>query len=327
MAERTVNGDEKLARSGARTLLLLAAPLNGVILNSLADGPRQLVDLQLEAGLPAQTTLRAQLERLINTGAVGKRRRNRFPGVLEYELTDGGRELLFVVRALERWLDRSDAGHLVLGEGTATAAVKALVEGWSTAMLRALAGSRLSLTDLDRLIGSLSYPSLERRLAAMRLAGLVAAEPAEGRTTPYSITDWAREGIAPLLAASRWEQAYADHPACITRVDVETAFLLALPLLRVPDGESGSCRLTVDLGEADRHAGVVLSVQGGRVAACTTRIEGQTDAWATGGVAQWLEALNGDGASALAVGGRTGLTDSLLAGLRRAYSSFTAKSS
>ncbi len=42
-------------------------------------------------------------------------------------------------------------------------------------MLRALAAGSLSLTELDRLIGALSYPSLERRLVAMRLAGLVGA--------------------------------------------------------------------------------------------------------------------------------------------------------
>lgn len=308
-------------------MLLLAAPLNSVIIRSLAAGPRQLMDLQREAGLPAQTTLRAQLKRLVEAGAVGKSRRTCFPGVLEYKLTESGEDLLVVITVLERWLDRSGAGPLELGGRPAKAAIKALVEGWSTTMLRALAGTDLSLTELDRLIGSLSYPSLERRLAAMRLAGLVEACFPEGRATPYSVTAWTREGMAPLFSAGRWEQQHAADAAPITRLDPETAFLLALPPLRVPGQPSGACRMTVELDNEGQEAGVVVTVDAGRVIACTTRLEESADAWVTGATADWLDAMDGDEAQSLKHGGEVDLAHSLLAGLRTAYAEFlTAKS-
>ena len=60
--------------------------------------------------------------------------------------------------------DNAPEGPLALGSSTAKSAIKALVEGWGTNMIRALAARPLSLTELNGLISGLSYPSLERRL-------------------------------------------------------------------------------------------------------------------------------------------------------------------
>ncbi len=71
-------------------------------------------------------------------------------------------------------------------------------------------------------ISSLSYPSLERRLAAMRLAGLIEARPGNGRGTPYAVTDWLRRGIArwPPPSAGSGEtylRHRADRPRSMPR--------------------------------------------------------------------------------------------------------------
>ena len=87
MATGTVNGSGNGARSGAQTLGLLATPVNSLILGALADGPKRQVELRRAAGLPAQTTLRAHVKVLSEVKAIAKHRRNRFPGVLEFELT------------------------------------------------------------------------------------------------------------------------------------------------------------------------------------------------------------------------------------------------
>jgi len=171
----TVNGSENGARSGAQTLVLLANPIVVAVLQALSEGSKPQSELRQVAGSPAQTTLRAQLRGLEEIHTVEGRRQNSFPGVREYELTATGRELVAVLSVLERWLAAAPEDPLPLGSTAAKAAIKALAEGWSTRMLRALAAGPLSLTELDRVIATLSYPSLERRLTAMRLVSLVEA--------------------------------------------------------------------------------------------------------------------------------------------------------
>ena len=104
-------------------------------------------------------------------------------------------------------------------------------------MLRALASGSLSLTELDGLIGALSYPSLERRLVAMRLAGLVEPVADAAKGIPYAVTGWLRQGVAPLAVAIRWERCYLpDDTEPIKRIDAETGLLLSAPMLRLdPD--------------------------------------------------------------------------------------------
>lgn len=304
-------------RSGAQTLVLLAAPLTVLLLRELAEGPKRQAELRRAADLPAQTTLRAQLNRLAEIGAVEKRRRDRFPGVLEYDLTTAGRDLLRVAAVLERWLADAPDGALAIGSNAAKAPVRAFADAWSTAMLRALSAGPLSLTELDSVIGALSYPALERRLALMRVAGLVKARSGGGRSTPYAVTDWLRHGLAPLAAAIGWER---DHPAGRTppfeRLDAETVFLLATPLLRPPADVDGRCRLAVEFPSARvPNAGVTVTVSAGGIESCTTRLNGTPDAWALGTPGAWLDAIVDGNAVALELGGDCDLARVLLSGL------------
>ncbi len=300
--------------------MLLSAPLNVPILRALAEGPKQQVQLRQETGSPAQTTLRAQLKRLEEIGAIEKQRRNRFPGVLEYELSAAGRGLLFVADTLERWLELGPNGELPLGGNAAKSAIKSLAEGWSTTMLRVLATAPLSLTELDRVITPLSYPSLERRLAAMRLAGHVEACASNGRGTPYTPTTWARQSIGPLAAAARWERRHMPKStAPVGRIDVEAAFLLSLPLLSLPSNLSGSCRMAVELpgGKEQRLAGVVVGVKDGRIESYTTRLQGSPKAWALGSVTAWLDAVIEADTDRIEPGGDSHLARALLDSLHR----------
>lgn len=308
-------------RSGAQTLVLLATHLNSLVLRALSDGPRQLVDLRREAGHPPQTTLRTQLKRLVDAGVIEKRRRNRFPGVLGYELTDAGRDLLPVIEALERWLTRAPGGPLALGESAAKAAVKALADGWSTAMLRALAAKPLTLTELDGLISSINYPSLERRLSAMRLASIVEPREGNGRGTPHGVTKWARRGIAPLIAAMLWERCHAAaETAPVTKVDVEATLLLATGLLKPPTDLDGSCRLVVELrnGKGRHFAGVLIEIRDGQVTSLTTRLEGHPNAWVSGPVTAWFAAMIERDEANLELGGDGRLARDLVASLHDA---------
>jgi DNA-binding HxlR family transcriptional regulator len=314
------NGNGSPARSGTRALGLLAKPLNGTILHTLAKGPIRLIDLRRECGSPAQTTLRAHLRELEELAAIAKQRRNRFPGALEYELELAGIDLLFVLEVLERWLEQAPEGPLDFGTRAAKAATKALVEGWSSTMLGALAARPLSLTELDGLIGGLNYPSLERRLAAMRLAGQVVACKSDGNGTPYRVTDWLRRGIAPLSAAAQWERRHsADGSGPIARVDVEAAFLLTLPLVSLSPELSGSCRMGVEMKNGSEHRliGAMAQIEDGKIAASTVRLQGNADAWATGSPTSWLHAVTASDVDGLEMGGDQRLARSLVEGLHK----------
>jgi DNA-binding HxlR family transcriptional regulator len=308
-------------RSGAQTLSLLAAPLNCLILQALSEGPKAQVTLRRETGLPAQTTIRAQLKKLSNAGAIVKGQRNRFPGTHAYELTGAGKELLFVAAALEQWLQRAPDGPLGLGGNEAKVAIGALAEAWSTTLLRALAAKPLTLTELNEIIGTLNYPALQRRLGAMRLAGQLEAHRDNGRGAPNRVTNWLREGVAPIAAATRWERCHLpDETAAIAAIDTEATFLLAVPLLRLPANLSGSCRLAADLPKGSKGglAGVMVEIKRGEVASCTTRLEGAPEAWIVGSAGAWLNAVIEDDRDHLELGGDGRLARAILNGLHGA---------
>ncbi len=308
-------------RTGARTLGLLASPLNTLILDKLAQGSRRLVELRRETGSPPQTTLRSHLKELSEIGAVARRRLHPFPGVREYVLTNrAGGDLRFVAAILEAWLAESPSGRLPLGSDGARAAVKALVEGWSSTVVHAVAARPVSLAELDSSIGSLSHQSLERRLRAMHLVGLVRSDGVE-RGAPFVGSEWLRRGIAPLTAAIRWER---NHMAPVTAppmpLDAEAGFLLVVPLLELPREMKGSCLMGVEFadGRERRLVGVTVDVEEGRVTSCTTRLDRDSEAWVTGPPAAWLRVAIEANPNRLEVGGKERLVHALLDALNRA---------
>jgi DNA-binding HxlR family transcriptional regulator len=267
--------------------------------------------------------MRSHLRNLTHLGVLERRRQSEFPGSVDYELARPGRELIAVAEVLQTWLADSPQGPMSLGSPAAKGAIKALVKGWSSAIVRALAARPLSLTDLNRLISDLNYPSLERRLAAMRLAGQIEAQPGKTRATPYTVTDWMRRSVAPLAAATRWERQHnPDQSKPITRMDIESAFLLAVPLARLPVGATGSCRLAVEIRNTGRDpdlAGVQVNIESGQVVSCLARLEGPTDASISGTASSWITTVTKADAEGLDVGGEPNLGWGLLVALREAH--------
>jgi DNA-binding HxlR family transcriptional regulator len=294
-------------RAGAFALSLLSVPLNVNVLRALAEEPRPLIDLRRAVGSPPQTTMRGHLRALTRLGVLERRRRPDFPGAVDCHLGPAAMGLLEVAEVLEAWLASSPEGPLEFGDPAAKSAVKALVDGWSTAIVRALAARPLTLTELNKLIAGTSYPSLERRLGAMRLAGQI--EPCAGlrRGKPYAATEWLRQAIAPLLAAARWERQFAaEESVGIGRLDFEAAFLLSAPLLDLPENPSGRCRLAVvsrNGGGEPTVAGAMIEIEEGRVVSCVSRLPGEAAAWASGGSGAWLSALIDHRTEQLELGG------------------------
>jgi DNA-binding HxlR family transcriptional regulator len=281
----------------------------------------RLSDLRKEVGGPAQTTLRGVLGNLIGMGALERRQSNGKAGMVDNALTPSGLELLFVADVIEAWLARAPDGPIRLESETGKAAIKALAGGWGSTMLRALAARPFSLTELDNLISAFSYPALERRLGAMRLAGFVAAVKGNGSGTPYAVTDWLREAMAPLLAAIRCERRHmAAEAAPLTRIDVEAILLLAVPLAAFAPNASGASQLAVLGGEESgwRSAGVALTVENGKPMSCTSKLGAKPESWVRGSAMDWLDALVDDNSERLEICGDHALTLDFVDGLHRA---------
>ena len=285
-------------RAGARVLNLLANPLHGRIVRAHSEQHLRLAELHERTGWPAQTTLRAAIRTLREFGILDRCEVSRMPYGVANELTPAGREVLFVTEVVERWLAKGPQGPIPVDSDAAKGAIKALAEGWSSTMVRALAYEPASLTELDQRIPGMSYPSLERRLSRLRSTHQVAPSAAEGRGQPFEVTDWLRHSVAPLCAAGRCERRHMrEESAPITPVEVEASFLLSVPIAPLPGSANGACVLSVPAESEDGNgsdpnlAGVTVEVEHGTVTRCVPHLEPGTPTWALGSPSTWLNAV------------------------------------
>jgi len=312
----------RTARPGNEALSVLAVPLNLQVLQALSERPMRLAELRKATGLPAQTTLRGHLANLSEIGLLTKRPTQQMPYAVENALTMTGEEMLFVAQRLETWLGEAPEGPIPLESAAAKGAVKALVDGWGSSMMRALAVRPMSLTELDSAIPELSYPALERRLSSMRIAGLVEAQPSQGAGTPYGVTEWARRGVAPLVAAGHCERVHMGRrESPLDGADVEAAFLLAAPLLQLPVSVSGFCQIEVEAGSGlvARPTGVLLRLEDGRVVATASGLDGGAVVTASGSALEWFEAIKSGETGRLRFVGATRIGEDVVRSLHLAF--------
>ena len=290
-------------RAGGAVLSLIAGPLCVPILRAHLAGPLRLPDLRERIGGAAQTTLRGQVGNLRGIGALERKVIPGMPYTVENDLNDCGREILEVATRVEAWLSRAPQGPITLGSEEAKGSLRALVAGWSSTVLRALAARPLSLTQLSGVIDGVSYPALERRLSAMRAVRQIEVlSDRPGKTKPYAVTEWTRQAMGPLLAAARCECKYlgaqAEPPS---KIDIEAALLLAVPLASLPPSSRGSCLLAVSepgdppdpsaAAAPERQiAGVRVDVDAGRVT-CEPGLEGGLVVGAHGTAGAWAKAF------------------------------------
>jgi hypothetical protein len=241
-------------------------------------------------------------------GALEKHRAEGARNAVATELTAAGEEMLAVPEALEAWLAQCPAGPIPVADEHVKVAVKALAEGWSSTLMRALAISPHSLTELSGLIPEVSYPSLERRIRWMRASGQVVALPKGARGTPYAPTDWLRGSVAPLCVAGRCERRHLERTPPITDVEIEAAFLLTLPLVRLPAATAGTCLLASRTDGGDEAgdpalAGTTVEVRAGEVTVASVEWEGEPSTWAIGSSDAWLDAVIDGHVEDLRIGG------------------------
>ncbi|HET7120896.1 MAG TPA: hypothetical protein VFI17_06550 [Solirubrobacterales bacterium] len=300
---------------------MLAAPLNLQILQALEEGPRTSIELSQATASPPRSTMRLYLRTLMGVDAIERSPSRHLHGSAAFSITPVGQALLRVTEPLGEWLSGAPGGPVELGTPAAKSIIKALAEGWSSAVIRALAARTLPLTELDRLIPKLSYPALERRLSALRMVGLIAVHREDGRGTPYRVTPWLRHSVFTLTAASEWErECIPELTPPIGRLDVEAAFLLAVPLIQLPTDVTAKVRLAVEVqrGSSPVFAGVLVGVEDGEVTYCTPQVGGEAEGWIAGTPRSWLRQINHGEEDHLEVGGDVSAARSVLDALERA---------
>jgi DNA-binding HxlR family transcriptional regulator len=279
------------------------------------------MELRRDADCPAPSTLRGSLEILEDIGAIEKKRCDSFPGTLEYDLTEAGKELLRVAASLERWLSAAPGGSIELGSGPAKAAIKGLVEGWCAHVLTMLAAGPLSLTQLDKRIATVSYPTLERCLATMRLAEQLDAGNRTPRGTPYALTDWLRRGLTPFALAARWEHRHQpDGADSITHGDINDALMLGGPLFTLSGRVNGVCQLAVKIpdGKRERSDGFV-EVKNGQLSFGETHPQIKPDARASGTMDTWFATMIDADTTGLRMSGNREIVNAVFASVHTAF--------
>lgn len=228
--------------------------------------------------------------------------------------TPAGRELLFVGPVLDRWLSRCPDGPLTIGP-EAGPALMALLSGWTSMVVHALAPRPLTLAETIEAVMVLTPEVVEERVDAMVDAGLLDVQTGGDGEERFAVTEWLRLGMAPLAAAARMELRYPPgDTAPIAARDVEATFHLTLPLLELPAEMSGTCSLAVDLdkGMPGTPAGVTIRVEEGRIVSCEVGLLEVVDAWAAASAGDWLDTVIEPNVVHVRTGGNRNLARRLL---------------
>lgn len=308
------------ARAGALTLLYLAIPMERrILLAMLAEAATGAVVMD-ESDLPDPDDP-VPLEIITDPYLVEPADPDVDPATIDENTmlrpSQAGKDLLFVGFALERWLHDCPDGPLALGPDAAPA-LSALLNGWASTVIHALAASPQTIAEVVETIAVLDYDRVEERIGEMLHAGLVDVLDGTGGEQRFGVTEWLRPAIAPLAAAARQELRHPlDDTAPIAALDVQAAFLLTLPLLELPQELSGTCSLAVDLedGVPGSPTGVTVRVERGRLVSCDVRLDGEADAWASASAAAWLDTVIEQDTRQLRSGGDRRLAGALLGAL------------
>jgi DNA-binding HxlR family transcriptional regulator len=191
-------------------LSLIARPLCVPVLGAHLERPLRFPELCEQIPAAGEASLRGEVKRLRTAGALERRALGGMPYGVENELTRAGRELREVAETVSVWLSSRPHGPVSLASDDARVTIKALIAAWEAGVLPALAAAPRSLSELGSLSPRVSYPSLERRLSAMRRAHLVEALPVQHGHRPSTLTAWGRKALEPMATACHWDKT---HPA------------------------------------------------------------------------------------------------------------------
>ena len=324
MASSQATGEGYRARAGALTLLYLSSPLERPVLRT--------VMAELTTGVKVQEIEEPDPEFMVmgvfeDSYLLEPADPDHPPGEpigpdTMMRPTPAGREVPFVGAVLARWLRRCPERPLELGPESRRH-MAALLGGWASMTIHALAGGPRSAAQACEAIQVLDREVIDARIDSMLDTGLLEEAPGAGPDGEPLVgpTEWLRRGIAPLAAAARMELRFPPgDTAPIGALDVEAAFQLTLPLLKLPSRFAGACSLAVELEEGvpGGPAGVTVGIEDDRVVACEPGVDPAADTAVSGTTAAWLDAVIERRAEGISSSGDPRLAKRILRELHRA---------
>jgi DNA-binding HxlR family transcriptional regulator len=294
---------------GERTLRVLAAGCTLAVLDELALGTARPVELGRRLPESAHSAIMRALAGLASLDAVSRRRHGGVPHRTTYTLTLAGLQLLDLTAAAARWESRYPPAG---GEQAPPGAwpLRLLGDAHARAILLALAERELTLPELHGAWSSqLGRSALRKRLAALTGNGTVRRARSSGATR-YELDPRARALTRTALLAGRWELTHARPRDARPAADLESAFRMILPALRIDPASRGRCRLILDAPGA--RSALLLAADRGRLPPLCAA--GAAEAQLSASPREWCRALL-DGAGALETVGNRRLADEVLAAI------------
>jgi hypothetical protein len=262
------------ARAGGLVLSMIASPLTEPILRACTAGPVSVPSFG-PGGRPQS-----------------------------FQISKRGREAMAVSEVVERWFRQAPAGPIAIASNSAQEAIIAFLDGWESTLLWALADGPVTRAELTGAVEGLSNREIKQHVRKLRGARLV-----RGGREALEITEWARLGMAPLLAAVHCERRRMSDRAPLTQIELETALRLAIPLVRIDSAQTGSCLLAVEPATSKRRkvpgpAGVRVEIADGAIVSCAAAELEDPPAWAAGTIDAWLQAVRHGRLDRLRFGGQ-----------------------
>jgi DNA-binding HxlR family transcriptional regulator len=294
-------------------LLVLSDSLNLAVLQQLRDGPLTASEL-LDELRASRATRFKRLRRLEELGLIVREKHSGWPPPTYCRLSEAGRGLLAVAERFEAWFERRQQ-YQGGGELERAQAIKALTSGWGSTLVRWLAESPRSATELEALTPpQTSHHDVKRALSALSKMGLAKRMPRRiGRRHPYTLTPSGREAAAPLAAAVHWERGHVNGADSAWEAPAaETLFYLAAPLASVPVGIEGTCSMLIS-----EHGVVSMEISSGRLVAHSPVPGEEVQAQALGTGRAWLASLVNGTSETLETRGDHELIAVLILGLQQ----------
>jgi DNA-binding HxlR family transcriptional regulator len=288
-------------------LRLLGSGAAGEIMAALREEPLRTKELTARVvGFTPRTTYR-YLGRLVKMGVLDREDEPGIPSKVVYRLAEPcGLELHELADAFAATsLSRSPSGEIVPHSWSYAIL---LADLWEAEMLGALNLGACTVTELARVNYRLGFHQVSRRITLFQEEGLVRRSSDGGRRRRYELTGRARRGTVLIAGVGRWRERHFQLKRHHGVSASEAAQLLAtaLPLAALPgDGEGKVVALIVVPPGRDEAESEAISVEVGADGAVTVAANpaASPDAWAQGGIAEWLEAFCRGRAEELSVGG------------------------
>ncbi len=302
-------------RLGVPILRCLAEEWTVPVLRELSAGSLRPSELEERLPRAPHAALTRVLRELRSSDVVVRRRSGGLSPQADYALTEGGRALLAIPDAAERWARNwspLDSGRRPAGR----LALRLTADETTRTILLALADGPLRPGELDEHLPQIGRSAARERLSQLHVAGILARVELDG-CARYTLTPSARRLSLIEMLGGRWERQWGQGEAN-DNGDLPGLLQLLAPVVQIPEPVEGVCQLRFASESSEQD--IYLVADRGRLAVVLAASGPPAPPEAAGWAPPeaWYEALLHRRLAGLSTSGDLGLISSVLAGVSAA---------